>query len=55
MHIVSSLANHVFLDLEKVLDYNVWDVFAYLQYTDAKVRAEQAQTKFLNEANKRKR
>lgn len=54
MHIVSSLANHQFLDLERVLDYNVQDVFAYLQYTDEKVRAENAQTKFIQERNKRK-
>ena len=55
MHIISSLANHEFLQLEKVLDYNVWDVFAYLQYSDAKVRAEQAQMKFSSEMNKKKR
>ena len=54
MHIVSSLANHQFLGLERVLDYNVQDVFAYLQYTDEKVKAENAQTKFIQERNKRK-
>lgn len=54
MHIVSSLAGHQFLDLERVLDYNVQDVFAYLQYTDEKVKAENAQTKFIQERNKRK-
>ena len=54
MHIVSSLANHQFLELERVLDYNVQDVFAYLQYTDEKVKAENAQAKFIQERNKRK-
>ena len=54
MHIVSSLANHQFLELERVLDYNVQDVFAYLQYTDEKVKAENAQTKFIQERNKKK-
>ena len=52
MHIVSSLANHQFLDLERVLDYNVQDVFAYLQYSDEKVRAEKAQTKFIQDMDK---
>ena len=54
MHIVSSLANHEFLQLEKVLDYNVMDVYAYLQYSDEKVRAEHAQMKFIEEKHKRK-
>jgi hypothetical protein len=54
MHIVSTLANHQFLELEKVLDYNVFDVYAYLQYTDEKVRAENAQMKFTREMNKKK-
>lgn len=55
MHIVSSLANHEFLNLEKVLDYNVMDVYAYLQYSDEKVRAENAQMKFQHEINKKKK
>ena len=50
---MSGLANHEFLNLEKVLDYNVMDVYAYLQYTDAKVRAENAQMKFMQEKTKR--
>lgn len=53
MHIVSGLANHQFLELERVLDYNVVDVYAYLQYTDEKVKAENAQMKFTQERNKR--
>lgn len=53
MHIVSSLANHEFLQLEKVLDYNVMDVYAYLQYSDEKIKAENAQMKFIQEKNKR--
>lgn len=55
MHIVSGLANHQFLELERVLDYNVVDVYAYLQYTDEKVKAENAQHKFIEEMNKNKR
>jgi hypothetical protein len=39
--------------LEKVLDYNVMDVYAYLQYSDENVRAENAQMKFLHEKKKR--
>ena len=54
MHIVSGLANHNFLQLETVLDYNVMDVYAYLQYTDEKVKAENAQMKFIQERNKKK-
>ena len=55
MHIVSGLANHNFLDLEKVLGYNVADVYAYLQYSDEKVRAEKAQMKFMQEREKHTR
>lgn len=55
MHIVSTMANHQFLELEKVLDCNVMDVYAYLQYLDAKVRAENAQMKYTQELNKRKK
>ena len=55
MHIVSTMANHQFLELEKVLNENVMDVYAYLQYLDAKVRAEDAQHKFLQEMEKNKR
>ena len=55
MHIVSQLANHEFLRMEDVLSYNVVDVYAYLQYQDAKVRAENAQMKFTQEMNKRKK
>ena len=54
MHIVSQLENHEFLNLERVLDYNVMDVFAYLQYQDAKVMAEKQQMKFIQDMNRRK-
>lgn len=55
MHIISSLANHEFLRLEEVLDNNVMDVYAYLQYMDAKSNAERAQMRFEQELNKRKK
>lgn len=55
MNIVSILAGHNFLQLEKVLDQNVNDAFAFLQYLDMKGNAEVAQEKFINERNKRKR
>lgn len=55
MHIVSTMANHQFLELERVLDYDVQDVFAYLQYLDAKAVAENAQQKFRNEINKNRK
>lgn len=55
MHIVSTLANDEFLRMEDVLNQNVVDVFAYLQYIDAKVGAENAQKKFMMEMNKRKK
>lgn len=49
------MACHNFLQLEKVLNENVMDVYAYLQYLDAKVMAENAQMKFIAEMDKRKR
>ena len=52
MHIVSTLSNHNFLKLGEVLDQNVMDVYAYLQYTDAKVKAENAQQKYISDMNK---
>ena len=55
MHIVSTLANDEFLRMEDVLNQNVIDVFAYLQYIDAKVGAETSQKKFIMEMNKRKK
>ena len=55
MHIVSQLANHNFLQLEQVLDYNVYDVYSYLQYSDEKAKAERAQMKFTREMDKAKR
>ena len=51
---MSGLANHQFLELERVLDYNVMDVYAYLQYTDEKVKAENAQRKFIEERSKKR-
>ena len=55
MHMISVMANHSFLDLERVLDCNVMDIYAYWQYLDAKVSAENAQMKFHQEMNKRKK
>lgn len=55
MHIVSQLANHEFLRMEEVLSQNVVDVYSYLQYQDAKVKAENAQMKFTQEMHKRKK
>ena len=55
MHIVSQLANHEFLRMEDVLNQTVTDVYAYLQYLDAKVRAENAQMKFTSEMNKKRK
>lgn len=52
MHIVSTMANHEFLKLDKVLEEKVIDVYAYLQYIDAKAEAERAQMKFHQEMNK---
>lgn len=49
---MSTMASDNFLDLDKVLDYNVYDVFTYLEYLDAKVRAEKAQIEFDNKLNK---
>ena len=53
-HIVSTLANDNYLSLEKVLDENVQDCFAYLQYITAKNMAEQAQMEFEMKNNKTK-
>lgn len=55
MHIISTIASHNFLDLERVLNYNVMDVYAYLQYLEAKNKAESAQMKFTQEIEKRKK
>lgn len=55
MHIVSQLANHEFLKMEDVLNQTVTDVYAYWQYQDAKAKAENAQMKFMNDLNSRKK
>lgn len=55
MHIVSTLANHEFLNMERVLDYPVYDVFSYMQYSDAKARAENANFKFQQDMRERTR
>lgn len=52
MHIVSTLANGEFLKMEDVLNQNVMDVYSYLQYIDAKVSAENAQAKYIQEMDK---
>lgn len=55
MHIVSTLANHEYLKIERILEEHVMDVYAYLQYIDAKAEAERAQMKFTQEMNERKK
>lgn len=45
-HIVSTLANNEYLNLERVLSENVQDCFSYLQYVSAKNEAEEAQLKY---------
>lgn len=49
MHIVSTLANHEYLKIDRILEEHVMDVYAYLQYIDAKAEAERAQMKFHQE------
>ena len=48
------LANDNYLMLEKVLDENVQDCFAYLQYIMAKNVAEEAQLEWQLKNNKKK-
>lgn len=55
MHVVSTLANHEFLNLERVLGYPVYDVFSYMQYSDARTRAENANMKFRQDMERRTR
>ena len=55
MNVVSTLSNHTFLKLGEVLDSEVADVFAYLQYLSAKNKAERAEEKFHMELAKAKR
>ena len=55
MNVVSTLANHSFLKLGDVLDSDVEDVFAYLQYLSAKGNAEQAEQKFHMDLEKARR
>ena len=55
MHIVSTMANHEFLKIDTVLEEKVIDVYAYLQYIDAKAEAERAQMKFHQEMNERRK
>ena len=49
MHVVSTLACHNFLKMEEVLEQNVVDVFSYMTYMQAKMQAERAQKKFLEQ------
>lgn len=49
MHVVSTLAGHNFLKMEQVLEQNVVDVFSYMTYMQAKLNAEHAQEKFLEQ------
>lgn len=55
MHIVSTLANHNLLQMERILDMSVEDTFSYLQYIDAKAKAESAQLKFERSMSKAKK
>lgn len=55
MHVVSTLACHNLLQMEKILDMSVEDTFSYLQYIDAKAKAERAQMKFDRELAKNKK
>ena len=45
LHIVSTLANHRFLDMDKVLDQPIEDVFTYISYLQSKIVAEKAPAK----------
>ena len=49
MHVVSTLAGHNFLKMETVLEQNVVDVFSYMIYMTAKMNAERAQEKFIEQ------
>lgn len=55
MHIVSTLACHNLLQMERILDMSVEDTLSYLQYIDAKAKAESAQMKFEQELRKHKK
>ena len=55
MHIVSILAGDDYMKMEKVLGEPVMDVFSYLDYSDARARAEKSQHKFLSDLEKGKR
>ena len=54
-HIVCTLADDSYLNMERVLDENVQDCFSYLQYLSNKNKAEEAQAKFEEKINKSKR
>lgn len=51
LHIVSTLANHRFLEMDKVLDQPIEDVFTYISYLQSKIVAEKAQEEFLRKIN----
>lgn len=55
MHTVSTLANDDYLKLEKVLNENVQECFAYLDYVIAKANAEEAEYEFQMKMNNRKK
>lgn len=55
MHVVSTLAGHNFLKMETVLEQNVVDVFSYMTYMAAKMNAEMAQEKFLEQIEQSRR
>lgn len=52
LHLVSTLAGHEFLQMEKVIESNVEDVFSYLIYMKAKSSAEKAQNKLEDKLRK---
>lgn len=54
MHTVSELAGGDYLKMDLILSEPVMDIFAYLQYMDAKVRAENVQQKYVLEMNSHK-
>lgn len=55
MHVVSTLAGHDFLKMETVLGQNVVDVFSYMTYMQAKVQAEKAQQKYVEQIENSRR
>ena len=55
MHTISTLANDNFLQLERVLNQNVQDVFSYLIYLSERSEAQEAQHNFEKKLNNGKK